>query len=68
MFSNSLTISAVSFPSFVRRGEGEVEAMTGMPIRMLYGRLVLPHLTSPYKGEGKNTMAPPELSILPTNE
>ncbi len=32
MFTNSLPISAVSFPSFVRRGEGEVEGLSGWRI------------------------------------
>ena len=34
---------AFPFPSFVRRGEGEVELLVGSP---------LPLLASPYKGEG----------------
>ena len=54
---HSFPISAASFPfpSFVRRGVGEVEGLPGKGNR---AKPTLPHLASPYKGEGKKTVAP----------
>ena len=36
MFSHSLTIVAFSFPSFVRRGEGEVEGLSDKGITLTF--------------------------------
>ncbi len=52
MFCNSLTISSPPFPLLCKEGQGEVEAWNP------HGQTVLPLLSSPYKGEGKNTVAP----------
>ena len=77
MFTNSLTISAVSFPSFVRRGEGEVEGLSGGRIAQSCSSwgsrasTTLPHLASPYKGEGTREEGRAGLllsGILSTNE
>jgi len=67
MFTSSLTISVPLFPSFVRKGAGEVEAgarpMSPVPL----GDAFLPHLASPYKGEEKKTAAFLRLTILSKN-
>ena len=73
MLTNSLTISAVFFPSFVRRGEGEVEGLSGGRIAQSCSSggsrasTTLPHpcfrrgkpsSASPYKGEGTREEGP----------